>query len=110
MEAISQHIFILNQLFELERKLQKGEQPKGLLRHVDRIRRTYEDLGLTFHDPLGETYDETRTDCDATISGESADDLIIVDVIKPIIRFNDEGYQKIVQRAVVIAGSRQNQF
>ena len=110
MEAISQHIFILNQLFELERKLKKGEQPKGLLRHVDRIRRTYEDIGLSYHDPMGESYDETRTDCDATITGESAENLIIQDVIKPIIRLNDQGFQKIVQRAVVIAGNRQNQF
>ena len=36
----------------------------------------FEDLGLTWHNPIGENFDETRTDCEASIAGESAENLV----------------------------------
>jgi hypothetical protein len=37
------------------------------------------------HDPLGEPYNETRTDCEAEIGGNNLQNLFISNVIKPII-------------------------
>jgi hypothetical protein len=39
------------------------------------------DGGLVYHNPIGEPYNETRTDIEASISGNSADNLIITEVI-----------------------------
>jgi hypothetical protein len=54
--------------------------------------------GLTIHNPLGETYDQTRLDCEANIAGESTENLVITEVIKPIIRLKQGGLNQIVQK------------
>lgn len=96
-------IYVLNQLFDLEKKVKKMEDGSSLQRHIDRIRRRMETEGLTVEDPQGQAYNETRTDCEASIAGESAEELVITEVIKPIIRFNRDGDNQIIQKAVVIA-------
>ncbi len=97
-----QQLQILNQLFDMEKKMEKLEGSRSLARNMRRIKGLYEEMGLTIHNPLNETYSETRTDCEATITGISAENLVIKEVIKPIITENIDGLPHIVQKAVVI--------
>ena len=115
---------VLNQLYELEQKLKKREDPANLSRNIDKMRAVFAkdgwltwdagggqlQIGLVYEDPLGQPFKETRTDLEATISGPDTENLVVVEVIKPIIRaiFAD-GYSKIVQRGVVIVETRREQ-
>ncbi|RYY94278.1 MAG: hypothetical protein EOO11_18215 [Chitinophagaceae bacterium] len=92
-------INIINQLFEMEKKLQ-GTTP--VQRHLERIRHELDELGYSWHDPSGEKYDPTRTDCEASITGSLRDRMTITEVIKPVIHQKQEGSNKIVQKAVVL--------
>jgi hypothetical protein len=107
---------ILNQVFEIEKKVQKLREDNSIARNIRRLRSQFADghwipgslgvtLSLTYHDPTGESYDETRTDCDASIAGSSAENLRIVETIKPIIRLQQGDFSVIVQRAVVVAAA-----
>ena len=86
---------ILDQIFEIERKLEGIKEPNSISRNVENIKDFFEriygtpsepDVGLFYHDPIGDDYNETRTDLVASIAGESADNLVVTEVIKPIIR------------------------
>jgi len=114
----------LNQLYELERKLKKQDDTANLSRNIGKIKDAFAEegplgldaaggqrrIGLAYEDPLGQPCNETRTDLEATISGSGTDDLIVVEVIKPIIRaiFRDSAgeYSFVVQKGVVIVESR----
>ncbi|MEM7103774.1 MAG: hypothetical protein AAF502_11620 [Bacteroidota bacterium] len=96
---------IINQVFDLEKKIKKHPDSRSFERNLRRINDQFEELGLSTHNPLGELYQETRTDCEASISGELKDKLIITEVIKPIIIAKDGGFNHIVQKAVVIVES-----
>lgn len=93
---------IFNQIFEIEKKIKDQPHERSLGRNLSRLKATFEDVGYRYHDPLGEKYDLTRLDCEAMISGEDADNLTIVEVIKPIIYFKNEAGNTIVQKAVVV--------
>ena len=101
---------VVNRLYELERQsLDIGNVPEPLQRGIRRVREAVEEYGLTWEDPQGWPFNETRTDLDASISGESTKDLVVVDVIKPIIRKRlpdgPTGTSRIVQPGVVIVKS-----
>lgn len=96
---------ILNDLFLLERKIAKAAPKESLMRYVSRIKEHFVLLGFTVDDPLGEPFSETRTDCDATIAGESTENLIIEEVLKPIVRHREQDSTFLLQRAVVIVRS-----
>lgn len=106
---VKQIIPIINQLFDLEKKIGKVEDGKVGKRNFRRMREAWTNLGLSYHDPTGEPYNETRTDCEASISGESGSDLFISETLKPIIRYQEDGFIKIVQRAVVIVSQKEAQ-
>lgn len=95
-----------NQLFSLDQKLNKLEYPAGTERNMRRMRQALESFGVRYHDPTGEPYNETRTDCEASISGEKSEDLYIIETIKPIVRIDLDGVQQIIQRALVIAAAK----
>jgi len=96
---------ILNDLFLLEKKITKTAPGEGLVRYVSRIKEHFALLGFIIDDPLGEPFSETRTDCEATIAGESTENLIIEEVLKPIVRRRDQDSTFLLQRAVVIVRS-----
>lgn len=96
-------LLLVNQTFDLDRKT---AQDRSLHRHVDRMARALSTLGLVWHDPLGEPYDETRTDCEASIAGESADNLVVIEVVKPIVYWQGDQARQIVQRGVVVVQGR----
>ncbi|MEM1214594.1 MAG: hypothetical protein AAGJ82_02835 [Bacteroidota bacterium] len=102
---------LANQFFTLEQKAQQLDDAIKLQRNLSRIQRMLSErldafdptaTGLEIHNPLGEDYDETRTDCSASITGAATENLKIVEVIKPIIRLRQAQMSQIVQTGVVI--------
>ena len=67
-------------------------------------------IGLAYEYPMGEPFNETRTDLDASISGAGAENLVVVEVFKPIIRavFRDTAgeFARLIQKGVVIVESQ----
>lgn len=77
----------------------------NLQRNVTKIREAIEEQGLTFEDPQGQPFNQTRADLDATISGEGTEDLYVIDVIKPIIRVSISGISQVIQKGIVVVES-----
>ncbi len=97
---------IINQLHLIESKLKSQESFDGVERNFTRIGRALEGIKIVVQNPLGEAYDETRFDCEASISGESTDNLIISEVIKPIVYKTETSGNELIQRGIVIAESK----
>lgn len=112
------YLDFMNQIFEIEKKAINLKEENSIQRNINKMKGIMEEeffkgtstIGLSFHNPLGEAYNDTRTDCEATISGSSVESLEIIEVIKPIIFFayqeNDKTLKSIVQPAVVIVQSK----
>jgi hypothetical protein len=112
------YLDFINQIFEIEKKANNLKEENSIQRNINRIKGLMEEeffknsstIGFTYHNPLGETYTDTRTDCEATISGTGVENLEIVEVIKPIIYYSyqesDKVMKVIVQPAVVIVQSK----
>ena len=98
-----------NLVFELEKKLPASVVTTGVQRNIERMKSVLEEAGLLILNPLGEVYNETRTDLEASISGTGKDALYIVEVIKPVIyeMGGDGSGRSMVQKGVVIAGNKQ---
>jgi hypothetical protein len=112
---------VLNQLYELERKLNAHGDPANIARNIGKIRDAFAEDGfpimdaqggrvrlrLVYEDPMGQPFRETQTDLEATIAGTDTEDLVVVEVIKPVIRATvRDGISEIVQQGVVIVESR----
>lgn len=113
-------LMILNQLYEIEQKLKKHGDSANVSRNVERVRDAFAEEGLpdgangtvrlTYEDPMGQSFKETRTDVAATIAGSGTENLVVVEVIKPIIRASvREGVSHVVQQGIVIVESRKEQ-
>jgi len=110
------YITLLNQLYEIERKLGGSEEYEKIARNIERMKDVFcyeispenANTELFYENPLGQTYNETRNDLDAHIIGEGTENLVVVDVIKPIIRIGNrqQGLTKVVQRAMVTVESK----
>ncbi len=95
MQHQSEILRIINQLFEIEKKT---AQQNNIVRHIERIKDAFADMALQIHNPMGEAYNETRTDCEANIAGAKLDNLVVIDVIKPIVHLDG----KIIQKGIII--------
>jgi hypothetical protein len=111
------YLDVINQVFEIEKKLAQIQENNSISRNINKIKEMFEteflkdtfsqqDLGFVYHNPIGEPYNETRTDCEASISGTDTENLEIIEVIKPIIFLKQGGIKRMVQKAVVIAQSK----
>lgn len=107
---------IINQIFEIERKVEKLQETNSIQRNVTKLKEILEsqmtplfsnEAGFIYENPLGQKYDETRTDCNASIAGENTENLVITEVIKPIIRLKQNDITRIVQKAVVVVQSQE---
>lgn len=94
-------IEIANQICQIEKKIEKEENSANYSRHIQRIKTSLLELGISYHNPEGEKYSDTRTDIEANITGEMGKEMTISQTIKPIVFA--EG--KIVQIGVVIVES-----
>lgn len=102
MTTLQDMLFIINQVFEIEKKATRLSEKNSIARNTQRLRDKFTELGFELFDPLGEAYSDTRTDCEASIAGDSLDNLRITDVIKPIIAQRTGATLMIVQKAVVV--------
>lgn len=106
------YLFLLNQLFELEQKVSKLNEQNSIQRNIEKMKNYFETealpdgQGLFYHNPIGESYDVTRTDCDATISGANHKNLEIIEVLKPIIYIKYGNSKMVAQKAIVIVQSK----
>lgn len=102
---------ILDRVFEIEKKLKSINEPNSLDRNVNRLKECFEylmsDGGYIYQNPLGEKFNETRTDIEVSIAGNSVENLVITEVNKPIIRFRtNTGVTSIVRKGVVVVESK----
>jgi hypothetical protein len=106
------YLTILNQIFEIENKLKKVQEQNSIQRNIDRLKDLFateallDGQGLVYYNPIGENYDETRTDCDASISGASHENLEIIEVLKPIIYAVFGNTKMVIQKAIVIVQTK----
>ena len=95
-----------NLVFEMEKKNRTKDGNPSMQRVLDKMKLVIEDAGLFLYDPAGEKYAETRTDVEASISGDSAHNLVIKEVIKPVLYGNDKGKKVLLQKGVVIVSGQ----
>lgn len=97
---------LINQLFEAEKKAARLDGASGLQKNLERMRGALEEMDLVIVNPLGEAYNESRTDCECSIAGDASKPLFITDVLKPAVYESIGGSRTLAQKAVVIAGNR----
>lgn len=112
------YLDILNQLFEIEKKAGQIQEANSIQRNINRLKEIFdnelpnalgsETVGLAYNNPIGEDYNETRTDCEANIAGTSTNNLKITEVIKPIIYYRSGGHKGLVQKGVVVVEEQKN--
>ena len=93
---------IINQLFEMQAKLKEASTAVNLERNFSRLFNLFEEEGFMIQDPTGEAYTETRTDCEASISGRLGSKMKITRTIKPVIYQRKDGSVQLIQKGVVI--------
>ena len=101
-------LILLNNIYEIERKLNITGDSKNVYRNIEKIKDALRDQYLFYEDPMGQLFVETRTDLDATISGSNVENLFVVEVIKPIIRVGNDDFSRVVQKGIVIVESKDN--
>ena len=93
---------VLNNLYEAENKLNRAGDPGNALRNVAQMEEALASAHVFYEDPFGQSFVETRTDLEVTISGSETENLRVVEVIKPIIRIGDESYSRVAQKGIVV--------
>lgn len=93
---------IINNVFEIEKKLQLHGDAGNAMRNVTKIKEVLESLRLSYEDPHGQAFTETRTDLEASIAGQSTENLVVVEVIKPIIRLGTNENSIVIQKGIVV--------
>jgi hypothetical protein len=96
----------LNNVYDMERKLGLHGDPANLRRNIERIKEAFELEKVFYDDPMGQPFNETRTDLEASITGTGADDLIVVEVIKPVVRVGERAFSRVVQKGIVVVQSK----
>jgi hypothetical protein len=108
----------LNNLYDIERKLAGHGDPGNIKRNVERIKDAlkdmnqdaskddHEQLQFFYEDPMGQAFNETRTDLDASITGVGTENLVVVEVIKPIVRFGNSAFSRVIQKGIVVVQSK----
>jgi hypothetical protein len=88
----------------MERKFVSESGDESLNRLHRRMTKVVDDAGYYIHNPSGETYSETRTDLEASVSRDDGDGTArILTVIKPVIyRKTTVGTLVLVQKGIVI--------
>jgi hypothetical protein len=109
------YLELIDQIFEIERKLESIEEPNSIRRNLNKMKDTFEsiletssetDIGFSYHNPIGESFNETRLDLEASIAGTSTENLVVTEVIKPIIRYRNGNSTLIARKGVVVVESK----
>jgi hypothetical protein len=100
---------VMNNLYEIERKLTMHGDPGNAVRNVGRIKEAIATKEIFYEDPLRQPFKETRTDLDASISGTTTENLVVVEVVKPIIRCGPPEFSCVVQKGIVVVEGRKEE-
>lgn len=110
--ALKNILFLVNQVFEIETKAEKLEK-NSIHRNIQKLKEYFESdicptCSIRYENPIGQDYDQTRTDLEANISGESVEHLVVIDVVKPLVRLEDKTTTttSIIQKGIVIVKSK----
>ena len=96
-------VYLINQIHEIESKANL-RNADFLDRNINRMKHKFEELGYLIVNPIGEPFDETRTDLEVHISSEKLKGLTIKEVMKPIVFFKDSaGTIQLIQKGNAIA-------
>jgi hypothetical protein len=93
---------IINQVFEIQNKLNDLKEAPSFERNMNRLFAIFEDEGFVVKNPINELYQESRTDCEASIVGNTSSKMKITKVLKPIIYQKNGEQIQLVQKAIVI--------
>ncbi|HCC51758.1 MAG TPA: hypothetical protein DEQ30_06590 [Porphyromonadaceae bacterium] len=96
------YVQLINQLTEIEYKISQDNLMLKYERNFNRVRNLLEEEGYLFRYPIGEKYRESNTDCEAGIIGEESENMVVVQVIKPVIYKKDADKITLVQKGIVI--------
>lgn len=94
---------LVNQLHEIKKHAGR-ENLQPVLRACSRVNNYLEEEGIIVHDPTGEAYETSRTDCEANLMVDNIGSMVISESIKPAVYAVKDGNRNIIQRAVVIVG------
>lgn len=103
---MNQSINIINQVFEIKQKLEQENISEKFERNINRLFNTFEEEGYVCNNPWGERYTDSRSDCEANIVGKESKNMVITQVIKPIIYEKMNGTLTLVQKGIVIVESK----
>ena len=99
-------IRIINQLFEMQAKIKDTAVAGQFERNFSRLYDLFEEEGYIIQDPTGESYNESRTDCEASISGRMGSKMKVTRTIKPIIYQKKQEGVQLLQKAVIIVENK----
>ncbi|MBL7731016.1 MAG: hypothetical protein JNM88_07545 [Chitinophagaceae bacterium] len=97
---------IINQLFEMQSRINEAGMTANFERNFKRLYSLFEEEGYIIQDLTGEAYTESRTDCEAGISGKIGSRMTITRTLKPVIYQKKDGAVQLLQKAVVIAENK----
>ncbi len=93
---------VINQLFEIQNKIKEIGHAAGFERNFNRLLSAFEEEGFIIQDPTNEAYSDSRTDCEASISGALSSKMKITKTLKPVIYKKAGDAVQLLQKAVVI--------
>ncbi len=93
---------VINQLFEMQYKLKEMGKAHNFERNFNRLFAIFEEAGFVVQDPTNEIYTDSRTDCEASISGTVSSKMRIIKTLKPVIYKKTDSTVQLVQKAIVI--------
>jgi hypothetical protein len=99
---MSVNLQLINQLFEIQRKIAGLNLSVGFERNFNRLFSILQDEGYIIQDPTNEQYAESRTDCEASIIGQASSKMKITKTLKPVIYHKENGQVQLMQKAVVL--------
>jgi hypothetical protein len=105
VEIPKMYLQVLNNLYEMERKLSVHGDGANIQRNIERLKDGFLEEKLFYEDPMGQPFSETRSDLEASISGSGTEGLVVVEVIKPIIRYGATAYSRVIQKGIVVVKS-----
>lgn len=95
-------IQLINQLTEIENKINQDNLMSKYERNFNRIHGLLEEEGYIFKYPVGEKYRESSADYEANIVGKEGKDMTITQVIKPVIYKKDPDKITLIQKGIII--------
>lgn len=93
---------VINQLFEIQYKIKELGQAGSFERNFNRLFSIFEDDGFIIQDPTNEMYNDSRTDCEASIVGNLSSKMKIIKTLKPVIYKKVDNSLHLIQKAVVL--------